>query len=88
MIPMLGRWVIPRIYDVRYKILLVQGASLSVGNAAYHNSDLYQQLLPAIKMLISLLDDPVAKTRANAAGRLPSYCKIWNFHGDKISRLT
>ncbi|ELU14949.1 hypothetical protein CAPTEDRAFT_150354 [Capitella teleta] len=47
-----------------------KGASLSVGNAAYHNSDLYQQLLPAIPLLITLLNDPVAKTRANAAGAL------------------
>ena len=49
---------------------LFQGSSYAVGNASYHNSDLYVKLKPAILHLVDLLRDPVTKTRANAASEL------------------
>ena len=50
----------------------MQGVSYCVGNAAFHSSELYSLLSPAIPLLIPLLDDPMAKTRANAAGLSPT----------------
>ncbi|XP_052245877.1 serine/threonine-protein kinase 36-like isoform X2 [Dreissena polymorpha] len=44
-----------------------KGASYAVGNAAFHNDLLYQNLRPAIAQLVELLKDPVSKTRINAA---------------------
>ncbi|XP_015748403.1 PREDICTED: serine/threonine-protein kinase 36-like [Acropora digitifera] len=43
-------------------------ASFAVGNAAYHSDSLYTSLSQAIPMLVDLLTDSVARTRANAAG--------------------
>ena len=45
-----------------------KSASYAIGNATFHSGELYQQLSPSISELMSILDDPVAKTRANAAG--------------------
>ncbi|XP_059141268.1 serine/threonine-protein kinase 36-like [Physella acuta] len=42
-------------------------AAYAVGNACYHNGELYQKLRPALPHLVDLLHDPVTKTRANAA---------------------
>ncbi|ESO97940.1 hypothetical protein LOTGIDRAFT_153051 [Lottia gigantea] len=44
-----------------------KGASYAVGNASYHNGDLYTRLKPAIPLLVTLLQDPVSKTKTNAA---------------------
>lgn len=46
-----------------------KAASYAVGNAAFHSGDLYHILKPAIPLLIALLEDPVAKTRANSASK-------------------
>ena len=46
-----------------------KGASYALGNAAFHSGALYCRLKPSIPGLIMLLDDPVAKTRANAASK-------------------
>ena len=40
-----------------------------MGNAAFHGDQLYADLKPAIALLVSLLDDSIAKTRANAASK-------------------
>ena len=45
-----------------------QCASYAVGNAAYHGPELYVQMRPSIPLLLRLLNDPLAKIRANAAG--------------------
>jgi len=45
-------------------------ASFAVGNAAYHSDSLYTLLSPAVPLLVVLLTDSVARTRANAAGAL------------------
>ncbi|XP_021342400.1 serine/threonine-protein kinase 36-like isoform X3 [Mizuhopecten yessoensis] len=44
-----------------------KGASYAIGNAAFHNADLYAKLRPVIPVLMDLLRDPVSKTKANAA---------------------
>lgn len=44
-----------------------KGSSYAIGNAAYHNGDLYVKLKPCIPLLVELLRDPVSKTKANAA---------------------
>ena len=44
-----------------------KGSSYAIGNAAFHGGQLYADLKPSVALLIGLLDDPVAKTRANAA---------------------
>ena len=40
-----------------------------MGNAAYHSDSLYTVLSPAVPLLVDLLSDSVARTRANAAGK-------------------
>ena len=45
-----------------------KGASYAIGNATFHSGELYEVFKPSISELLSILDDPVAKTRANAAG--------------------
>lgn len=45
-------------------------ASFAIGNAAYHSDSLYPALSPAVPLLVDLLTDSVARTRANAAGAL------------------
>lgn len=40
-----------------------------MGNAAYHSDSLYTALNPAVPLLVDLLTDSVARTRANAAGK-------------------
>ncbi len=47
-----------------------QGSSYAIGNAAFHSGELYGELQAAISLLVTLLDDPVAKTRANASSTL------------------
>jgi hypothetical protein len=37
---------------------LFQGSSYAIGNAAYHNGDLYIKLKPCIPLLVELLRDP------------------------------
>ena len=56
-------------------IILSKGSSYAVGNAAFHGDQLYADLKPAIALLVSLLDDSVAKTRANAASKNLEYTK-------------
>ena len=48
---------------------LFQGSSYAIGNAAYHNGDLYIKLKPCIPLLVELLRDPVSKTKGNAASK-------------------
>lgn len=48
---------------------LSQTASFAVGNAAYHSDTLYTPLSPAVPLLVVLLTDSVARSRANAAGK-------------------
>lgn len=45
-------------------------ACFAVGNAAFHNEELYASLAPALDALVQALDDAEEKTRANAAGAL------------------
>ncbi|KAL9654808.1 hypothetical protein ABK040_008601 [Willaertia magna] len=46
-------------------------ACFAIGNASFHNSNLYKSLAPCIPPLIALLSDSAdEKTRANAAGAL------------------
>ncbi|KAM7446260.1 Serine/threonine-protein kinase 36 [Porites harrisoni] len=45
-------------------------ASFAIGNAAYHSDSLYPALSPAVPLLVDLLTDSLARTRANAAGAL------------------
>ena len=40
-----------------------------VGNVAYTSSQLYAHLRPSIPLILRLLHDPLAKIRANAAGK-------------------
>ncbi|XP_071946341.1 serine/threonine-protein kinase 36-like [Antedon mediterranea] len=47
-----------------------KASSFAIGNAAYHNANLYGQLSSAVPPLVQLLKDPVSKTRTNAAGAL------------------
>ncbi|KAK2168619.1 hypothetical protein LSH36_15g02117 [Paralvinella palmiformis] len=47
-----------------------KSCTYAIGNAAYHTGDLYRKLGVAVPPLVKLLDDPVAKTRANAASAL------------------
>ena len=49
---------------------MLQSSSYAVGNAVFHSKELYGILHIAISPLLSLLDDPVAKTRAHAASEL------------------
>jgi len=55
-------------YILRSVVFDCQCASYAVGNAAYHGSELYVHLRPSIPLLLQLLQDPIAKIRANAAG--------------------
>lgn len=48
---------------------VLQCASYTLGNMAYSSAEVYPQMAPAIPLLTALLDDPVAKTRANSAGQ-------------------
>ncbi len=45
-------------------------ACVAIGNASFHDDSLYEQLRPAIPILVSLLKDPEEKTRSNAAAAL------------------
>ena len=45
-------------------------ACFAVGNAGFHNGDLYRHLQPCIAPLVDCLSDSDSKTRANAAGAL------------------
>lgn len=45
-------------------------ACFAVGNAAFHNDELYAGLAPAVEPLVHALEDAEEKTRANAAGAL------------------
>lgn len=45
-------------------------ACFAIGNAGFHNAELYEALRPCIPALIELLNDVEEKTRANAAGAL------------------
>ena len=54
--------------------LFPQGSSYAIGNTSFHNGELYAKLKPAIPLLIRLLEDPIAKTRANAASKKASVC--------------
>lgn len=55
-------------------------ASFAVGNAAFHNDRLYDQLRPAIPALIKLLSSSDEKTRQNAAGALSNLVR----NGDQL----
>ncbi|XP_041347923.1 serine/threonine-protein kinase 36-like isoform X2 [Gigantopelta aegis] len=57
-----------------------KGSSYAVGNASYHNSELYIKLKSAIPHLVDLLRDPVTKTRANAA----SACGNLGMHSNTL----
>ena len=48
---------------------LLQASSYCIGNAAYHNQDLYEKLGASIPDLVKLLNDPTARIRTNAAGK-------------------
>ena len=52
-----------------FSFLFFKTACFAIGNAAYHSDSLYTALSPAIPMLVDLLTDSVARTRANAAGK-------------------
>lgn len=45
-------------------------ACFAIGNAAFHDSSLYDALQPAIPLLVRSLEDPEDKTRSNAGGAL------------------
>jgi len=45
-------------------------ACFAIGNAGFHNPNLYDALRPAVGPLVVLLSDEEEKTRANAAGAL------------------
>jgi len=45
-------------------------ACFAIGNAGFHNSYLYKDLTPAVKVLVNLLSDDEDRTRANASGAL------------------
>jgi fused-like protein len=45
-------------------------ACFAIGNAAFHDSSLYDALRPAIPLLVRSLEDPEDKTRSNAGGAL------------------
>ena len=62
-------------YCIWGHVILSKGSSYAVGNAAFHGDQLYADLKPAIALLVSLLDDSVAKTRANAASKNLEYTK-------------
>ncbi|KAK3576136.1 hypothetical protein CHS0354_043102 [Potamilus streckersoni] len=57
-----------------------KGASYAVGNAAFHNDQLYVKLKPAIPLLVELLKDPSNKTRINAA----SACGNLGLHSNSL----
>ncbi|KAL5015967.1 hypothetical protein ScPMuIL_005556 [Solemya velum] len=44
-----------------------KGASYAIGNAAFHNAELYPKMKSAVPHLVELLKDPVHKSRCNAA---------------------
>ena len=50
--------------------VLLQASSYCIGNAAYHNQDLYEKLGNSIPDLVKLLNDPTARIRTNAAGKV------------------
>ena len=54
-------------------IAVFQSSSYAVGNASFHSKELYSILQISISPLLSLLDDPVAKTRAHAASEYCTY---------------
>lgn len=45
-------------------------ACVALGNAGFHNNQLYPQLRSAMSVLVALLNDPDEKTRSNAAAAL------------------
>lgn len=45
-------------------------ACVAIGNASFHDDTLYEQLRPAIPILVGLLKDTDEKTRSNAAAAL------------------
>ncbi|XP_033099504.1 serine/threonine-protein kinase 36-like [Anneissia japonica] len=57
-----------------------KASSFAVGNAAYHNSNLYSQLSSAIPPLVQLLKDSVSKIRTNATGALGNLAR----HSNKL----
>ena len=65
-------------------ICLFQTASFAIGNAAYHSDSLYPALSPAVPLLVDLLTDSVARTRANAAGESSYHM---TFHNDQLKML-
>ena len=59
-------------------------AYFDVGNAEFHNENLYESLKPWIPFLVTLLQDDEEKTRVNAAGALRNsntLCKDLFKHG-------
>jgi len=50
-------------------------ACFAVGNAGFHNENLYESLRPCVPLLVELLKDPEEKTRANAAGALGNFVR-------------
>lgn len=53
-------------------------ACFAVGNAGFHNENLYESLRPCVPLLVDLLQDPEEKTRANAAGALGNFVRNSN----------
>ena len=69
-------------------VILSKGSSYAVGNAAFHGDQLYADLKPAIALLVSLLDDSVAKTRANAASKNLEHTKETSFQPENFVILS
>lgn len=59
-------------------------ACFAYGNAAFHNSDLYQKLAPGIPLLVKALFDPEVKTRVNAAGALGNLARNGDLLADHM----
>lgn len=57
-------------------------ACFAVGNAAFHNGELYDALRPAIPLLVQNLHDDEEKTRSNAGGALGNLVR----NSDKLCR--
>jgi fused-like protein len=53
-------------------------ACFAVGNAGFHNENLYESLKPCVPLLVKLLQDDEEKTRANAAGALGNFVRNSN----------
>jgi len=50
-------------------------ASLTIGNCAYHDSILYEDIEPGVHLIIKLLSDKDKKIRKNALGAISNFEK-------------